>query len=111
MKFYKLFHKSGRTLCAYGKVDFLDREWKAGINGALEECWRGYHILSKEQIADWAQKDLVLWEVLPDRRGGKENLLEVSDKYITRTYKLVRKIGVLRTGGVAEVERLFRKGK
>jgi hypothetical protein len=83
--FYKLFAADGRTL--YGRPAWGTR-WQPPVKGSLVECRNGYHVCTDTQTPNWLREGCTVWEV-----ETKGRVLDVGDKTVVRTARLVRKIG------------------
>src|ERR1017187_1901783 len=83
--FYKLFAADGRTL--HGRPAWGTR-WQPPVKGSLVECRNGYHVCTDTQTPNWLREGCTVWEV-----ETKGRVLDVGDKTVVRTARLVRKVG------------------
>ena len=69
MKYFKILVQ-GKS-CNGGKCDWFlpskgkSGKWMPNIEGDLELCARGYHIVKAEDILDWVREDCEIYEVEP----------------------------------------------
>src|ERR1039458_7191240 len=85
MKHYKLFHADGSTL--HGRPAWSTR-WQPPVKGPLVACSNGYHVCTDIQVPNWLKPGCTVWEV-----ETKGRVLDVGDKTVVRTARLVRKVG------------------
>ena len=83
--FYKLFAADGHTL--HGRPAWGTR-WQPPVKGSLVECRNGYHVCTDTQTPNWLREGCTVWEV-----ETKGRVLDVGDKTVVRTARLVRKVG------------------
>jgi hypothetical protein len=93
MKYYKVLDKHGRS-CHGGEAEWslptrnedgswTPGEWMPPVEGDLEPCLNGYHVVSIEQLPRWLSERI--FEVEP----GKD-VVNDGDEIITRTCRLTR---------------------
>jgi len=90
VKYYKILVK-GKS-CNGGKCDwFLPRrgpgKWMSPVEGKLEMCSRGYHIVKAEDILDWTKEDCEIFGVEP-----KGKVTYGDNKGICRSARLIKKL-------------------
>ena len=106
VKYYKVLDKHGRS-CHGGDAEWslptrnADGTWSPGewmppVEGDLEPCLNGYHVVTLEQLLDWLGERVFEIEV-------GEEILPDDDKSVARTCRLVREC----TGWNASTARLF----
>jgi hypothetical protein len=106
MKYYKVLDKNGYS-CHGGEAEWslptrnadgtwTPGEWMPEVEGELEPCRNGYHVVTLEQLADWLGERIFEVEV------GDE-IVHEDNKSVTRTCRLTREC----TGWNERTARLF----
>jgi len=106
MKYYKVLDKHGRS-CHGGDAEWslptqnddgtwTPGEWMPEIEGELEPCRNGYHVVTLEQLPSWFGERIFEVEV------GDE-IVHADDKSVVRTCRLTREC----TGWNERTARLF----
>ena len=106
MKYYKVLDSMGRS-CFGGNAQWslpqrnedgtwVPGEWMPEVEGPLEPCANGYHVVSIEQLPMWLGERIFEVEV------GDE-IVHADDKSVVRTCRLTREC----TGGNERTARLF----
>jgi hypothetical protein len=106
MKYYKVLDKNGYS-CHGGEAEWslptrnadgtwTPGEWMPEVEGELEPCRNGYHVVTLEQLPDWLGERI--FEVEPG-----DEIVHEDDKSVTRTCRLTREC----TGWNERTARLF----
>jgi hypothetical protein len=106
MKYYKVLDKHGRS-CHGGEAEWslpqrnedgtwTPGEWMPEVEGPLEPCANGYHVVTLEQLPNWIGERIFEVEV------GDE-IVHADDKSVVRTCRLTREC----TGWNERTARLF----
>lgn len=93
MKYYKILDKDGRS-CNGGNAEWslptrnedgtwTPGEWMPPVEGELEPCGNGYHVVTIEQLLTWLGERIFEVEV-------GEEIISDDDKSVVRTCRLVR---------------------
>ena len=91
MKYYKILVK-GKS-CNGGKCKWslpsegFTGKWMPPVEGKLEMCSRGYHIVKAEDILDWVKEDCEIFGVEP-----KGKVTYGDNKGICRSARLIKKL-------------------
>lgn len=84
-KYYKALNPDGNTPEGYGHYDTSNRDWQPAIEGKLEACKNGYHLLRTEDIIEWNCPEL--WEVEIEGR-----VTEFYTQIVVSSFRFVRKL-------------------
>ncbi len=106
MKYYKVLGKHGRS-CHGGETEWSlptrnddgtwsPGEWMPPVDGELEPCANGYHVVTLEQLPDWLGERIFVAEIGDEVVNG-------GNKSVTRTCRLTREC----TGWNERTARLF----
>ena len=106
LNFYKVLDKHGRS-CHGGKAEWslptqnddgtwTPGEWMPEVEGPLEPCANGYHVVTLEQLLDWLGERI--FEVEPG-----DEIVHEDNKSVVRTCRLTREC----TGWDERTVRLF----